>query len=89
MPLQASDLRGAARLATDATAGLTNLVEALHERIARVPGLGSQTLDGRTGGITGLVYQSIRGVTRVVGGSIDALLALLTPALASATQDRM
>ena len=89
VPLQASDLRGAARLATDATAGLTNLVEALHERIARVPGLGSQTLDGRTGGITGLVYQSIRGVTRVVGGSIDALLALLTPALASATQDRM
>ena len=89
VPLQASDLRGAARLATDATAGLTNLVEALHERIARVPGLGSQTLDGRTGGITGLVYQSIRGVTRVVGGSIDALLALLTPALASATKDRM
>jgi hypothetical protein len=28
-------LRGAARLATDATAGLTDLVEAMHERIAR------------------------------------------------------
>ena len=86
-PLRPSDLHGVARLATDATAGLTDLVEAMHERIARIPGLGSQALDGRTGGITGLVYKSIRGVTRVAGGSIEALLALLTPALASATND--
>ena len=86
-PLRPSDLHGVARLATDATAGLTDLVEAMHERIARIPGLGSQALDGRTGGITGLVYKSIRGVTRVAGGSIEALLALLTPALASATTD--
>ena len=39
------------------------------------------TLDGRTGGISGLVYKTIRGVTRVVGGSIEALLGLLAPAL--------
>jgi hypothetical protein len=81
-PLQSSDLRGAVRLATDATAGLADLVEAMHERIARIPGLGTPKLDGRTGGISGLVYQTIRGVTRVVGGSIDALLGLLAPALA-------
>ncbi len=84
-PIQSSDLRGAVRLATDATAGLTDLVEAMHERIARIPGFGAPSLDGRTGGITGLVYKSVRGVTRVVGGSIDALLGLLTPALAPAT----
>jgi pimeloyl-ACP methyl ester carboxylesterase len=83
-PLQATDLRGAARLATDATAGLTDLVEAMHERIARLPGFGTQALDGRTGGITGLVYKTIRGVTRVVGGSVEALLGLLAPALAPA-----
>jgi len=81
VPISGSDLRGAARLATDATAGLTDLVEALHERIARVPGLSPKALDGRTGGITGLVYRSIRGVTRVVGGSIEALLGLIGPAL--------
>jgi pimeloyl-ACP methyl ester carboxylesterase len=69
------------RIATDATAGLTDLVEAMHERIARVPGLGTAALDGRTGGISGLVYKTIRGTTRVVGGSIDALLGLLAPAL--------
>ena len=86
-PLQASDLRGAARLATDATAGLTNLVEAMHERIARIPGFGKQTLDGRTSGITGLVYKTIRGATRVAGGSIEALLGLLTPALSPAADN--
>ena len=79
--LPSSDLRGALRLATDATTGLTDLVEAMHERIARIPGFSAPAPDGRTGGISGLVYKSIRGVTRVVGGSLDALLALLTPAL--------
>ena len=80
-PIRNSDLRGAARLATDATAGLTDLVEAMHERIARIPGLSSPARNGRTGGITGLVYKTIRGVTRVAGGSIEALLGLLAPAL--------
>ena len=71
-PSRGADLRGATRLATDATAGLANLVEAMHERIARLPG-SDAALDGRTGGISGLVYKTIRGVTRVAGGSIEAL----------------
>jgi pimeloyl-ACP methyl ester carboxylesterase len=81
-PIRNADLRGAARLATDATAGLTDLVEAMHERVARLPGVPAPRLDGRTGGITGLVYKTIRGVARVVGGSIESLLGLLVPALA-------
>jgi hypothetical protein len=76
-----NDLRGAARLATDATAGLTDLVEAMHERIARLPGVKAPAEAGRTSGVTGLVYKTIRGVTRLVGGSLDALLAVLAPAL--------
>jgi hypothetical protein len=67
-------------LATDATTGLTDLVEAMHERIARVPGWPASQ-PGRTSGITGLVYSSVRGVTRLVGGSLDALLGLLGPEL--------
>jgi pimeloyl-ACP methyl ester carboxylesterase len=79
--VRSTDLRGAARLATDATAGLADLVEAMHERIARIPGLAKAPLDGRTDGLTALVYKTIRGVTHVVGGSIEALLGLLAPAL--------
>jgi pimeloyl-ACP methyl ester carboxylesterase len=83
LPARPSPLRGAARLAVDATAGLTDLVEAMHARIARIPGLSAASTDDRTRGITGLVYKTIRGVTHVVGGSVDALLAVLTPALAA------
>jgi len=78
LPLRISDLRGAARLATDATTGLTDIVEAMHERIARLPGRGTP-LGGHAGGISGLVYKTVRGITRVVGGSIDGLLGLLNP----------
>jgi pimeloyl-ACP methyl ester carboxylesterase len=74
-----SDLRGFSRLAIDATEGLTDLVEAMHHNIASVPGPLGAPAQGSTGGITGLVYQSIRGVTRLVGGGIDALLGQLVP----------
>ncbi len=81
--LLGNDLRGAARLAVDATAGLTDLVEAVHARIARLPGseLTAEQALGRTRGISGLVYKSIRGVTRLAGGGVDALLGLLATAL--------
>ncbi len=71
-----SDLQGATRLATSATLALAALVEALHARIASVPGLRGPE---QTSGITGLVYKSVRGVTHVVGGSVDALLNALIP----------
>ncbi len=79
----ASDLRGASRLVIDATTGITDLVEAMHRNIARVPVLTASAENGRTSGIAGFVYRSVRGVTRVVGGGIDAGLALVSPALAS------
>jgi hypothetical protein len=77
----AADMRGAAQLAVDATAGLVDLVEAVHAGIARAPGLPAPA-DGRTRGITGLVYRTVRGVTRLAGGGVDALLGLLATDLA-------
>ena len=82
-PLRPADLRGALRLATEATAGLADLVEAMHERIARVPGIGTASAEGRTGGVTGLVYRTIRATTHAVGGGLDALVGWLAPALAT------
>lgn len=87
--LQASDLRGVARLTTDAVAGLASLVEAMHARIASAPRLpfvgDAQPPRERTSGITGLVYRTVGGVTRLVGGSAEALFGLLEPLLAHAT----
>ncbi len=76
------DLRGAARLVIDATGGVTDVVESMHHTIARLPVPGQQRPGGRTTGITGLVYRSVRGVTRLVGGGIDAVLAVCEPLLA-------
>jgi len=74
LSLSSPDLRGLARLTHDATLGVTDLVEALHRQIEN-PLAGRD--DQRTGGITGFVYGSVRGVTRLVGDGIDALLSLL------------
>jgi pimeloyl-ACP methyl ester carboxylesterase len=76
-----SDLRGASRLAVAVTLGVTDLVESMHRTILRVPLPLGRPVEGRTGGVTGLVYGSVRGVTRMVGGGIDAALALLGEAL--------
>ncbi len=75
-------LRGAAKLAAEATTGLTDLVEAVHARVASLPGLPAPAGE-RTRGIAGLVYKTVRGITRVVGASVDTLLAALSPMLAS------
>ena len=74
---QPSDLRGAGKLAIDATIGLANLVETMHHNISRVPGILGAATESPTSGITGFVYRSVRGVTRAVGGGIDIVLAQL------------
>jgi hypothetical protein len=76
-PQIASDLRGVSRLAVDATLGLTSLVENLHRNILSVPAPLGTASQRPARGLTGLVYRSIRGVTRVVGVSVDALLGRL------------
>ena len=80
--LRLSDLRGFHRLASEATVGLTDLVEAMHHTIARPPGVLGESPKGRTSGITGLVYKSIRGATRLVGAGVDALLGVVASLIA-------
>src|SRR5579871_4145104 len=74
-----ADLRGYSRLVIDALLGLTRLVETMHHNILRTPGVLGEATQQPTSGITGLVYKSIRGTTRAVGGGIDAVLARLAP----------
>lgn len=75
-----SDLLGLTRLAVGATGGLTDLVEEMHHTIlaGAVHPLRRPT-PGRTRGVTGLVYRGIRGTTRLVGRSLEALGGLLPP----------
>jgi pimeloyl-ACP methyl ester carboxylesterase len=77
--LHPSDVRGFGRLAVQATLGLTDLVEVMHHNIARAPGILGTPTQAPTKGITGVVYESVRGVTRLVGSGIDAILGPLIP----------
>jgi hypothetical protein len=80
-PIHPSDLLGFGRLAIDATVSFADLVEAMHLNIAHHPGILGAPLQGPTNGITGLVYQSVRTVTGLVGCGIDAILPPLIPEL--------
>ncbi len=75
--VHAADLRGLGRLAVDATLGITGIVETMHHNISLVPPPLGKATHKPTKGITGLVYRSIRGVTRLVGGGVDLALANL------------
>ena len=68
--LRASDLRGAARLATQATAGVARIVEGVHQSVLGTMGLPGAAEAGRTRGLTGMVYRSIDGVTRLVDAGL-------------------
>ncbi len=76
-----ADLHGFSRLAVEATLGVIDLVEAMHASIASVPEILGSVAPTRAQGIAGLVYGSIRGLTRLIGGRLDMALGQLAPLL--------
>jgi hypothetical protein len=70
-----SDLAGFNQLATDITAEVTGLAEALHNNIACSPGIVGTPMQEDTSSIAALVYASVRAVTRLARGTTDAILA--------------
>lgn len=72
--LHPADLQGIAKLAVDATLGVTGIVEDMHRNIAGLsPPIGSAPTGGARG-LSGMVYGSVRGVTRLTGAAISAAM---------------
>jgi hypothetical protein len=71
------DLRGATRLAFDASTGITRLVGAVHGAIERTANPFASAGSGEARGLAGLIYRGIGGGMRVLGTGIDAGLAPL------------
>ncbi len=86
--LRASDIRGAAQLATQATAGVTRIAEGVHRSVWDTMGVPGGKEPGLTRGITGLVYKSVYDGTLLVGKGVDAVLAKLQPFLESVEKDK-
>jgi pimeloyl-ACP methyl ester carboxylesterase len=76
------DLRGAGRLAVDATRSVADLVEAMHRNIGGGPSILGRPLERPTRLLTEPIYACIRGVTWLVGAGIDVALAQLAPLVA-------
>ncbi len=78
-PSIGADLAGASRLAIEAVMGVTELVEAVHMNVLN-KAIGTPVVRP-VAGVTSLVYRSVKGVTRIVGGGLDAVLGKLVPDL--------
>src|SRR3954451_25353276 len=65
------DLRGLGKLAIEATKGVTDVVQAMHVAIGGTP---ARLLSAP-------VFASIRGITSLVGGTIDIALAQVAKVL--------
>ncbi len=85
--LRATDARGVARLATQATVGVTDIAEGVHRSVLGSMGLPGGKAAGRTRGLTGLVYQGIRAATRLVDAGLQAALLRLEPFLDRSSED--
>ena len=82
--LRPSDARAVVQLATQATRGVARIAEGVHQSVWAALGASAGKTTDQTRGITGLVYQSIHGVTQLLGAGADKALARLEPLLASA-----
>ncbi|RMA64806.1 PGAP1-like alpha/beta domain-containing protein [Ulvibacter antarcticus] len=69
-----SKLQGISRLITDATIGITDLVESMHRRIVHPPFLPSTPIQHLITDISGIVYNNIRWSTRFIGSGVDNVL---------------
>ena len=93
--LHVSDIQGLAQLTTQGVLGVTGLAESVQGNVykavaATLPG-GSKFVDRSPGasgvkpfGITGLVYGGVCGITRLAGGTVNAVLSRAAPLLPQA-----
>jgi pimeloyl-ACP methyl ester carboxylesterase len=79
--LRSTDLRGLAKLATQATVNATKMAEGVTQSVWSTLGAPSGKDKDQTRGITGLVYKSIQSVTQLVGKGTESLLTSLQPLL--------
>ncbi|PKO31051.1 MAG: permease [Betaproteobacteria bacterium HGW-Betaproteobacteria-9] len=77
--LRPSDLRAAAQLASQATQGVINITEGVHQSVRRRLGLSNGASVEQASGLTGQIYRGVRGVAHIVGHGLDGALAALLP----------
>lgn len=77
----ASDLQGVTQIITDATIGVTDLVEAMQLKIVHPPLLPSTPIQKLITGISSISFKAIRLTTKLIGSGLDKALHQLEPLL--------
>lgn len=80
-PMPIAEIRGAARLVTRSSLGITRMAEGVHRAVWNTMGIPGSLKTGRTRGLTGLIYSGVHGGLRAAGLGVDAVLAGLQPLL--------
>ena len=76
-----TDLQGINQLVSEGIIGVTDLVEAMHQRIATLGGVLNHQSPDRTTGLTGFIYRRINQTTNLVTQGIDLAIKTFTPLL--------
>lgn len=79
------DLRGASRLAIEATQGITAVVEEMHRTIGSGPAILGRPLAGPVGAVTRVVYGGVGGAAGLAGSGVDKALARLAAMIGGGT----
>lgn len=87
-PSLVDQLRGATRLAIEATKSVTEIVEKMHHTIGGGPEVLGKPLEQVTRLLSAPTYGTIKGVTRLVGEGLDFALSQLEPMLDRAGGER-
>tara|TARA_R110001632_G_scaffold82057_3_gene182297 strand:- start:436 stop:1641 length:1206 start_codon:yes stop_codon:yes gene_type:complete len=73
-----SDAQGISRIITDATLGVTDIVESMHKRVVHPPFLPSTPIQHLITHIASITYKNIRWSTRVIGKGADKALGIFS-----------
>ncbi len=80
-PLRIAEMRGAAKLVTRSSLGITRMAEGVHRSVWNTMGIPGGKKSGRTRGLTGLIYSGVHSSLMAAGLGVDAVLAGLQPLL--------
>jgi len=76
-PMRISDIRGTVQLATQATAGVTRIVESVHQSVWDKLGVPGGRTAGTTRGVTAAVFRLVNTISQLTGKSVGTVIAVL------------
>lgn len=85
---QLSDVRAVAQLAAQTTAGVSRIVEGMHQSVLGTMGMPGGQVPGQTAGLTGLIYRTVHDSALIMGRGAATVLGALESFLDSSVDNK-